>query len=72
MESGNEIKKQTKRELFAELDKLKSDVNSLRKDLNKANSDKELWYFKKEESSNGIRKKINDIKQSRENRKLFC
>jgi uncharacterized coiled-coil DUF342 family protein len=68
MESGNEIKKQTKRELFAELDRLKSDVNSLRKDLNKADSDKELWYSRKEESSNGIREKISAIKQNREKR----
>jgi len=68
MESGNEIKKQTKRELFAELDRLKIDVNSLRKDLNKADSDKELWYSRKDESSNGIRGKISAIKQNREKR----
>ncbi len=68
MESGNEIKKHTKRELFAGLDGLKSDVNSLRKDLNKADGDKELWYSRKEESSNGIREKISAVKQNREKR----
>src|SRR3989338_2701845 len=68
MESGNEVKKQTKKELFADLDRFKNDVNSLRNDLNKADSDKELWYSRKEKISNGIREKIKVIKQSREKR----
>jgi len=68
MSPDTEPQKQTKRELFAELDKLKSDVNSLRNDLNKADSDKELWYSRKEQSSNGIREKISAIKQNREKR----
>ena len=68
MSQDAEPKKQTKRELFAELDRLKSDVNSLRNGLNKADSDKESWYSGKEGISNSIREKINAIKQSREKR----
>lgn len=71
MEQDNEPKKQTKRELFAELDKLKAEVNSLRKELNKANNDKESWYSKKETISNDIRKKISAIKQNREKRDIL-
>ena len=63
--------KQTKKELFVELDKLKAEVNSLRKDLNKANSDKELWHSKKEDISVGIRKKISLILQNREKRDIL-
>ena len=68
MSTDTEPQKQTKRELFAELDRLKSDANSLRNGLNKADSDKELWHSRKEEISNGIREKISAIKQSREKR----
>ena len=68
MSQDAEPKKQTKRELFAELDRLKSDVNSLRNGLNKADSDKESWYSGKEGISNSIREKIDAIKQSREKR----
>lgn len=68
MESASEPGKHAKKELFAELDMLKNNVNSLRMKLNQANSDKEFWYAKKEGISDGIRKKINAIRQSREKR----
>jgi len=68
MSPDTEPQKQTKKELFAELDKLKSDVNSLRNDLNKADNDKELWYSKKGAISKDIIKRIDSIKQNREKR----
>src|SRR3989338_8285284 len=68
MNTDTEPQKQTKRELFAELDRLKNDANSLRNGLNKADSDKEFWHSRKEEISNGIREKISAINQSREKR----
>ena len=68
MTLDNEPQNQTKKELFAELDKLKGNVNSLRRDLNKADNDKELWYSKKEEISGSINKRISAIRQDREKR----
>src|SRR3989338_4966869 len=68
MSPDTEPQKQTKKELFAELDKLKADVNSLRNDLNKADNDKELWYSKKGDISNDIIKRISSIKDNREKR----
>ena len=68
MTLDNEPQNQTKKKLFAELDKLKGDVNSLRWDLNKANNDKELWYSKKEEIFGSIKKRISAIRQDREKR----
>ncbi|MBI2523317.1 hypothetical protein HYW19_02935 [Candidatus Woesearchaeota archaeon] len=68
MNQDKEPKKPTKTELFAELDELKSDVNFLKKEMNKTNGDKESWYSRKEEISRGIREKINAIKQNREKR----
>ncbi len=68
MSQDIEPQKRTKRELFIELDKLKGDVNSLRKELNKADNDKELWYSKKEAISSDIRKSIGSIRENRERR----
>lgn len=68
MVSDDETQKRTKKELFAELDKLKADVNSLRKELNKADNDKELWYSKKEAISDDIRKSIGSVRENREKR----
>ena len=62
------IKKESKTGLFMQLDALKDRIISLRKDLNKLNSEKESWFSKQEEYSKNIRGKISIIKESREKR----
>ena len=62
------VKKESKKDLFRQLDALKNQIISLRKDLNRINSEKESWFSKKEEYSRNIREKISVIKKSREKR----
>jgi uncharacterized coiled-coil DUF342 family protein len=64
----NDLKKKTKKELFADFDKLKGEIYSLRGDLNNSGSGRESWYSKKQGTSSDIRGKIKVIKQSREKR----
>ncbi|MBW2976480.1 hypothetical protein KY347_03475 [Candidatus Woesearchaeota archaeon] len=68
MDSGNDGKAEEKKELFSNLDKLKNDVNSLRKELNKFDDDKESWFSRKEDIAGTIKKKIKAIKQTKEKR----
>ncbi|MBL7055882.1 hypothetical protein ISS07_03150 [Candidatus Woesearchaeota archaeon] len=58
----------SKKELFNEFDKLKNQVNSLRKDLNNINRQKEEWFSKKSETSKNIREKIGGIKKNKSER----
>ncbi len=60
--------KQSKKELFASLDKLKAEISLCRKDLNHADSEKELWYKKTERISLEIRNKIGAVKEERSKR----
>ena len=53
-----EMKKEAKKELFDELEKLRNGINIYNKELNKINGEKESWFGKKEESYNTIRKKL--------------
>ncbi|MBI2207898.1 hypothetical protein HYU50_00215 [Candidatus Woesearchaeota archaeon] len=57
-----------KKDLFRQLDALKNEIISLRKDLNKISNEKELWFSKKEGFSRQIREKISIIRESREKR----
>ena len=66
--SKNEYSQQSKKELFASLDNLREGINSSRSALNRADSEKELWYSKKEELYSAIGKKIGHIKESRKKR----
>lgn len=66
--SSNDVQKETKKKLFADLDKLRSEINASRKELNKINDEKELWFEKKEDLSGNIRKKIGNIKENRNKR----
>jgi uncharacterized coiled-coil DUF342 family protein len=60
--------KETKKELFSHLEKLRHEVNSYNKNLNKLNIDKESWFKKKENISNNIRNKIKSVKENRTKR----
>ncbi len=64
----DEYSRQSKKELFASLDRLRREINSLRGALNRADSEKESWYGKKEELYSSIGKKIEHIKESRKKR----
>ena len=66
--SESNIKKESKKDLFSQLDALKNQVISLRSDLNRINSEKESWFSKQEECSKNIRGKISIIRESREKR----
>ena len=66
--SESNIKTDSKKELFRQLDSLKNEIISLRKDLNRINSEKESWFNKKEDFSRQIREKIGIIRESREKR----
>ena len=68
MAIDTEMKKETKKELFGELEKLRYEINSYNKELNRANSEKESWFSKKEEVYNTIRKKIKGMKEHRNKR----
>ncbi len=65
---NDEYSRQSKKELFASLDKLREGINSSRGALNRADSEKELWYSKKEEFYSAIGKKIEHIKEGRKKR----
>lgn len=62
------MQQETKKELINEFDKLKDEINSSSKDLNKFNNDKELWFRKKDDLSKNIRKNIANIKENRAKR----
>ena len=55
------MQQETKKELINEFDKLKDEINSSSKDLNKFNNDKELWFRKKDDLSKNIRKNLSKI-----------
>ncbi|MBI2134831.1 hypothetical protein HYU09_02495 [Candidatus Woesearchaeota archaeon] len=61
-------KTESKKDLFRQLDILKNQIISLRKDLNSINYEKELWFSKKEEYYKLIREKISIMRESREKR----
>ena len=71
MDSNTETQKETKKELFAALDKLKKEVNSSRNELNKIDDEKESWFEKKDELSDDIIEKIKDIKENKKKRDDF-
>tara|TARA_B100000315_G_C14476877_1_gene541049 strand:- start:75 stop:977 length:903 start_codon:yes stop_codon:yes gene_type:complete len=62
------LNSETKKELFTKLDKLKNEINSINKDLNRKNSEKETWFSKKEDSAKNIREKIASIKENKKKR----
>ncbi len=62
---------QTKKELFAELDKLRNEINSSRNELNRINDQKESWFRKKDDLSSTIRKNIAQIKENKKKRDSF-
>ncbi|MBU89944.1 hypothetical protein CMO94_00250 [Candidatus Woesearchaeota archaeon] len=62
------LNSETKKELFTKLDKLKNEINSINKDLNRKNSEKETWLSKKEDSAKNIREKIASIKENKKKR----
>jgi len=68
MDLNNEIKKETKKDLFTNLNKLRDEINSINKDLNKKNDEKESWFRKKDYSSKDISKKITSIKKNKQKR----
>ena len=68
MTLSTEIKKESKKELFSDLDKLRNEINSFNEDLNRFNSEKESWFGKKEEFSKNIRNKITETKENRNKR----
>ena len=68
MDQINETKKETKKELFTNLDKLRNKINSINKDLNKKNNEKESWFRKKDDLSRDIRKNIASIKKNKQKR----
>jgi len=59
---------ETKKELFANLDKLRNEINSINKDLNKKDNEKESWFRKKDDLSKNIRRNISSIKESKQKR----
>ncbi len=67
-ENKDNAPKQTKKELFAELDKLRNEINSSRNELNRINDQKESWFRKKEDLSSTIRKNIAQIKENKKKR----
>ena len=68
MDSGNEVKKQTKKELFISFEKLRKEINSSRNELNRINDQKESWFRKKADLSDTTRKKIAQIKENKKKR----
>jgi len=63
-----ESTKETKKELFANFDKLRSEIMSSNNNLNRIDNEKKAWFRKKEDLSQNIRKKIQIIKESRNKR----
>ncbi len=59
---------QSKKELFAELDKLRKEINHSRNELNKIDNDKEAWFNKKKELFVTIRKKVESIRENKKKR----
>jgi len=68
MNLDNEMKKETKKELFTNLDRLRNEINSINKDLNKKNNEKESWFRKKDDLSRDVRGKIASIKKNKQKR----
>lgn len=64
----NRTDNQTKKELFAELDKLKTQINNSRNELNKADNEKEMWFKKKKGFSDIIRNNAGIIKKNKQKR----
>ena len=67
-EKGLEMSETFKKELFANLDKLRDEINSINKDLNNKDDEKESWFRKKEDISKNIRRNISSIKESKQKR----
>lgn len=67
-ENKDKAPRQSKKELFVELDKLRKEVNHSRNGLNKIDTDKESWFNKKKELSGTIREKIESIKENKKKR----
>lgn len=65
---GTETAPQSKKELFASLDSLKSEIISCRKKLNESGESKEKWYAEKEKLSHSIRNDIESVKEIRRKR----
>ncbi|MDP6600436.1 MAG: hypothetical protein QF798_03310 [Candidatus Woesearchaeota archaeon] len=63
-----QMKKETKKELFNGLEKLRNEIDSSNRDLNKSNNKKESWFNKKEYLSGNIRGKIKSINENRTKR----
>jgi len=57
-----------KKELFADFYKLRNEINSSNKNLNRIDNEKGAWFRKKEDLSGNIRKKINTVKEDRNKR----
>jgi len=68
LEKSKTFQKETKKELFTVLDKLRHEVNSSNKNLNRNDNEKGAWFRKKENFSVNIRKKINRIKENKSKR----
>ena len=62
---------ETKKDLFTSFDKLRNEIISINKDLNRKNDEKESWFRKKDSSSKEIRQKINFIKESKQKRDIL-
>lgn len=71
MDLNSEMKKDTKKGLFADLDKLRNEINSLNEDLNKKNNEKESWFRKKDNLSKDIGEKIASIKENKNKRNFL-
>lgn len=60
-----------KKELFRDLDRLRSEAITLRNQLNRLGSEKESWFAKKSELSRAIREKIGSVKEFKQQRDAF-
>ena len=60
-----------KKEVFAKLNKCKSEVFELKTQLNQLNDQKEAWFNKKETYSKDISKLIKKVKQEKSQRDKF-
>lgn len=68
MNSNSKTQEQTKKELFAEMDKLRNEINSSRNELNKIDDQKESWFRKKDGLSSTIRKNVVQIRENKKKR----
>lgn len=62
------MKPETKKDLFTTFEKLRDEINSINKDLNRKNDEKESWFRKKDSSTKDIREKIASIRESKQKR----